>query len=427
MTVIALAAQKGGVGKTTTTLNLGVSLHQLGRRILLIDLDPQASLTIHCRYTRPETLSGLAEVFLGRIEQTQERHPSLQDVILHTPLGIDLAPANQGLLAAASLLNPVPNKQLALRDILAPVRGSYDYILIDCPPTLGLLTQNALAASDYVIIPTNADYLAVESLPEVVRAIGTIKKNAHPGLEILGVLLNMVDFRTFHSRLMIAQVREMFHGRARVFDSIVPARVRLKDASKKGEGIVTYDANDHSAQVYRLLAAEVDNLVLSAGPRRLSVAMTETETEVPLNGVHEDTLEKLRLELPTAQGALGPGPVSHGGTGEAPDLPGYGATWEEEAFVATARCSRLGFLANPDEWLEELSEDHRCFASGSPHAMTLEVQKLYCLVHRHTTCPRYFRRADVDPKAKAPSASKEGKPTGRGSGGRWRFWARDQQ
>jgi len=254
--VYAIANQKGGVGKTTTTLNLGAALQELGRRILLIDMDPQASLTV-CLGLVPDELEATIYNALLLSIQGESTSPTLADLITKTKSGLELVPANIELSQADMDLVREPLGVYALRDVLAPVKDLYDYILIDCPPSLGILTTNALAAADEVLIPLQADWLALKGVNLLLKTISKIQKRANRNLHIAGILLTMADTRTSHAREIINSTKEAFNGRIHVFTSVIKLSARLKEAPITGSSVLDYASDTVGAQAYRDLAREV--------------------------------------------------------------------------------------------------------------------------------------------------------------------------
>jgi chromosome partitioning protein len=254
---IAIANQKGGVGKTTSTLNLGAALQELGQRALVVDLDPQASLTMSLGI-EPETLSEtIYSVLRANIEELDA--PSLADAILPTATGIDLAPANIELSAAEIDLSKATMGELVLRDVLDAGQNSYDFILIDCPPSLGLLTVNALAAADEVMIPLQADYLALKGVNLLMKTIATVQRKINRDLQIAGVFVTMADTRTLHAREVLASVEKVLADRVHIFTPVIKMNVRLKEAPITGESILSYASDSNVAEAYRELAREVLN------------------------------------------------------------------------------------------------------------------------------------------------------------------------
>jgi chromosome partitioning protein len=256
MPVICITNQKGGVGKTTTAAALGQGLSEHNKRVLLIDWDPQASLTISMGLNpdnlKPNVYDVLASTIRGRA------NPSISDIIIHSNNPkIDLAPANIELSQAELDLVGALTRELMLKEMLKSVRQRYDYILVDCLPSLGLLTINALSAADKVIIPLQADYLAMKGLALLLGTIIRVKERLNPVLQISGILFTMTNQRTLHSREVIEVTKKAFGDKIRVFDTIIPVSVRFKEAPVAGESILTYAASSDGANAYRLFTEEV--------------------------------------------------------------------------------------------------------------------------------------------------------------------------
>ena len=249
-TVTAVVNQKGGVGKTTTAFNLGVALHRLGRRVLLVDLDPQASLSqsagIH--------IAGLtASVYQALLDENLDP----LSVIRPTHSGVDILPATIDLAAAEIELVNMTLRELVLRDMLTKIRPRYDHIFIDCPPSLGLLTINALAAADRVIIPLQCEFLATRGLTLLLRTLNKIQSRLNRNLKIAGILPTMFDGRTTHANEVLQELRTSFPGL--VFDVVIRHTVRVKESPAAGLSILEYDQGSDVSQAFMKLAAELDN------------------------------------------------------------------------------------------------------------------------------------------------------------------------
>jgi chromosome partitioning protein len=285
--IIAIANQKGGTGKTTTTLNLGAALREMGNRVLLIDMDPQASLTLAMGLD-PDELETTIYTALKNVVEAGEM--ASQEVIVTTGEGLDLIPANIELSQADLDLVREPLGVYALRDVLSPITDAYDYILVDCPPSLGILTTNGLAAADQVIIPLQADYLALKGVNLLLRTITKIQRRANRRLQIAGVLLTMADLRTLHAREIIDTTRKAFDERVPVFKTLIKMSVRLKEAPITGQSILAYADDTAGAVAYRELAreftAQFPPTTPRAGPASAHSAddTKEAVAEVPENG-----------------------------------------------------------------------------------------------------------------------------------------------
>lgn len=252
--IIAVANQKGGVGKTTSTLSLGAAFKELGNRVLLVDLDPQGSLTL-AMGSDPETLEHTVYTALRDVAEHEEvTRDNLH--IIRSKEGIDLIPTNIELSQADIDLVREPLGIFALRDILQAV-SDYDYIFIDCPPSLGILTTNALAAANQVIIPLQADYLALKGVNLLLRTITKIQRRANRNLKIGGVFLTMADTRTLHTKEMIETTHSALDGKIPVFQTMIKMSVYLKEAPVSGQSILAYASDTNSAASYRQLAQEM--------------------------------------------------------------------------------------------------------------------------------------------------------------------------
>ena len=245
--VISFANQKGGVAKTTTTLNLGVALAEQNLKVLLCDLDPQGNLTMS-QGLNPDTIErSMFDVLVHRLP--------IQEVVHHTE--VDLAVSSIDLAGAELALSSMIGRERALEKALAPVRESYDYVLIDTPPSLGLLTINALVASNGVIVPVQCEYLSLRGLVQLENTLSMIRENLNPEVGIEGILPTMYDSRTLHSREAVEILQENFGDL--VFDTKIKKTVRYAEAPVKGTSVLKYDPSGSAAQAYRDLAKEVLN------------------------------------------------------------------------------------------------------------------------------------------------------------------------
>jgi len=256
MSIICIANQKGGVGKTTTTAALAEGLSEHHKRVLLVDWDPQACLTISTGVNPDSLKRSVYNVLASAIQG--KRNSSVRDVILPTgDPNIDLVPANIELSQAQLDLVGASNRELMLKEVLQPVRQSYDFILLDCLPSLGLLTINALSVADKVVIPLQADFLAMKGLVRLLGTIIRVKDKLNPTLEISGILFTMTSSRTLHCKEVMEVTRSAFGDRIRVFDTVIPTSVRFKEAPAAGKSILTYAPKSDGADAYRLLTREV--------------------------------------------------------------------------------------------------------------------------------------------------------------------------
>jgi chromosome partitioning protein len=246
--VIAIANQKGGVGKTTTAVNLGACLAQLGKRVLVVDDDPQGNATSGIGLKKNEIKQCIYDVLISEIP--------IQDVIKATQIpGLFAAPATIKLAGAEAELVGMMARDQRLRRSIEPVRKEYDYVLIDCPPSLGNLTLNALAAADAVIVPIQCEYYALEGLSQLIKTLQLVQKYSNPSLTIEGVVLTMYDNRTNLSQQVAEEVKNHFNEK--VYNSIIPRNIRLSEAPSYGLPITIYDEKSKGAESYVELAKEV--------------------------------------------------------------------------------------------------------------------------------------------------------------------------
>ena len=246
--IIVVANQKGGVGKTTTTVNLSAYLAVKGNKVLIIDLDPQGNATSGLGIDPSELESSIYEVLMKRAD--------IDSIIM--PTGIEhlyVAPASFRLVGAQVELVNVMSREARLREIIEPLRGQFHYVIIDCPPSLGLLTVNALTAAEELIIPVQCEYFALEGLTQLLESINEVKKYLNPNLRLAGLLMTMYDARTKLAQQVVEEVRAHFPGQ--VYTTVIPRSVRLSEAPSFGQPIVHYDALSRGAIAYKELAEEV--------------------------------------------------------------------------------------------------------------------------------------------------------------------------
>ena len=247
--IIAIANQKGGVGKTTTTSNLGIGLAKQGKKVLLIDADAQGSLTASLGFTEPDSLEVTLATIMGNLINDEEVEPG--EGILHHEEGIDLMPGNIELSGLEVSLVNVMSRETVLRSYIEIVRENYDYILIDCMPSLGMITINAFASADSILIPVQAAYLPVKGLQQLIKTVGKVKRQINPKLEIEGILLTMVDSRTNYAKDISAMLKEAYGSRVRIFANIIPISVRAAEISAEGVSIYKHDPKGKVASAYR--------------------------------------------------------------------------------------------------------------------------------------------------------------------------------
>ncbi len=255
--VIAFANQKGGVGKTTTTANLGIGLARQDKKVLLIDADAQGNLTDSLGWKEPDKLPVSLASIMENVIMEEPIEPDAG--ILHHNEGVDILPANIELSAMEVALVNTMSREMVLKNYLEQVKGNYDYVLIDCMPSLGMITVNALAAADSVIIPVQAHYLPTKGMTQLLTTIRRVQKNINPKLKIDGVLLTMVDKRNNFTRDISAMLRNNYGERLKIFKTEIPLAIKAAETSAEGKSIYLHDKNGKAAQAYEALTKEVLN------------------------------------------------------------------------------------------------------------------------------------------------------------------------
>ncbi len=243
--IIAVVNQKGGVGKTTTCVNLAYSLHRAGKRILMVDSDPQANATSGVGVDKVNAALNVYDVLIN--DQPAEK------AVIHTPY-CDVIASNKELAGAGIEMISLPRREYRLRDALEPLRDAYDYILIDCPPSLELLTLNALCAADRILIPVQCEYYALEGLSDLISTVRIVKKSKNSRLDIEGVLMTMYDSRTNLSMQVAEEVKRHFPGK--VYSTVIPRNVRISESPSHGKPVAVYDRSSRGAEAYTSLGRE---------------------------------------------------------------------------------------------------------------------------------------------------------------------------
>lgn len=253
--IIAIANQKGGVGKTTTTANLGIGLARKGKKVLLIDSDAQGSLTASLGWQQPDCLDTTLATIMGKVLADEPISPL--EGILHHSEGVDLLPANIELSGLEVSLVNAMSRETILRQYIDRVKKNYDLILIDCMPSLGMMTVNALTAADSVLIPVQAEYLPVKGLEQLIQTISRVRRQLNPRLKIEGILITMVNERTNYSKDIISLLHDAYGKQLRIFENNIPLSVRAAEISAEGKSIYAHDPHGKAAQAYEALTEEV--------------------------------------------------------------------------------------------------------------------------------------------------------------------------
>ena len=252
---IAICNPKGGVSKTVTTVNLGIGLAHQGKRVLLVDVDAQGSLTASLGYQHPDQIEVTLSTVLGKVIEEKPLLPG--EGILHHEEGVDLLPANIDLAAMEVTLVNLMGRETFLREYLNTVRDQYNVILLDCCPSLGMLTINALSAADTVIIPMMAYYLSLKGMEQLMRTIGKVKRQINPSLTIGGILVTMADMRTTYSQEIVELLRDSYGSQLKIFDTIIPRSIRAAETSAEGKSIFLHDPSGKVSAAYQALTLEV--------------------------------------------------------------------------------------------------------------------------------------------------------------------------
>ena len=254
--VLAIANQKGGTGKTTTTVNLGIGLANEGKKVLLIDGDPQGDLTTSLGWTDGDSLSVTLATQMDKIIR-DEPLGAKGEGVLHHEEGVDLLPSNTWLSGMEMVLVNAMSREHTLKNYLKEVKNDYNYVLIDCMPSLNMLTINALAAADGVIVPVQAHYLSLKGMTQLMKTINKVQKQINPKLKVEGVLLTLADMRTNLARATAENLKQNYGRMLKIYKTVIPVAVRAAETSAAGESIYKYDKSSPAAKAYREFTGEV--------------------------------------------------------------------------------------------------------------------------------------------------------------------------
>ena len=255
MKIIALANQKGGVGKSTTTINLGVGIAKRGKKVLLIDADSQGNLTTMLGIRQPDELSATLATNLEKI--ILDKPLNKTEGIVKCSEGVDLLPSNIELSGLEAALVNTMSRETVLRNCLKVLREKYDYIIVDCSPSLGMLTINSLAFADTVLIPVQAQYLSMKGLEQLIRTIFKVKMHINKKLEISGILITMANMRTNYSKELVALLHQNYDGKLHIFQEYIPMSIKAAEISAEGTSIYIHDKNGKVAKAYESFVQEV--------------------------------------------------------------------------------------------------------------------------------------------------------------------------